>query len=152
LVIGDFNERIGEDPRGISKLAAQFQLEDIMHRHHQHLNEPATYARGQKRIDYALGTKAIANAVVTCGYEPFNYRFHTDHRALFLDFDTQKLFGTPTQNLAPFPLRTLHSNNIRQVTQYIQEKHRITLLERNAVERGKRLSEPGKVATNLRRG
>jgi hypothetical protein len=30
LLIGDFNERIGEDPRGISRLAAQFELQDIM--------------------------------------------------------------------------------------------------------------------------
>jgi hypothetical protein len=93
LFLGDFNERIGEDPSGISRIAAQFELEDLMQHQHQYLNEPATYARGHKRLDYALGTHAVARATIACGYEPFNFRFHTDHRAFFIDFDTQTLFG-----------------------------------------------------------
>jgi hypothetical protein len=138
-LVGDFNERIGEDPNGISQLAAQLQLEDIMHYHHHHLNEPATYARGQKRLDYALGTNAVVRAVVACGYEQFNYRFHTDHRAMFLDIDVHKLFGAATQHMVNYPLRTLHSNNIRQVTTYIQEKHQL-LTQCNAFERSKQLA------------
>jgi exonuclease III len=120
LLIGDFNERLGEDPSGLSKIAAQFELVDLLQHHHQHLHEPATYARGHKRLDYALGTINVANAVIACGYEQFNLRFHTDHRALFLDFDTRKLFGASTQHLENYPTRILHSNNIRQVTKYMQ--------------------------------
>lgn len=142
LLIGDFNERIGEDPSGMSKIAAQFELQDILKTQHGHLSEPATYARGHKRLDYALATPAVANAVIACGYEPFNYRFHTDHRAIFLDFDTQKLFGSTTQSLVNYPLRNLHSNNIRQVTSYVQEKHRL-LSQCNAFERGNQLEASG---------
>lgn len=50
ILTGDFNERLGDDPSGMSKIAATFELIDIMHQQHPHLNDPATYARGSKRF------------------------------------------------------------------------------------------------------
>jgi hypothetical protein len=102
------------------------------------LTEVATYARGSKRLDYVLGSAEIANSIENCGYEPFNFRYHTDHRAYFIDLNTNILFGTTIQPLAKFTDRILHSNNIRQVTRYIQEKHKM-LKACNAFERGNRL-------------
>ena len=112
-----------------------------MKHEHPHLTEVATYSRGSKRLDYILGSPEVAHALLSCGYEPFNYRYHTDHRAYFLDLDTQLLFGATIQPLAKFSDRILHSNNIRQVTKYIQIKHKM-LSACNAFERGNRLEHP----------
>jgi hypothetical protein len=142
LVLGDFNERLGDNLNGTAQLAAEFNLTDILSIQHPHLQDPATYTRGHKRLDFALGSDRIAIAVQACGYEAFNYRFHTDHRAYFIDLNTELLFGSPTQPLSQFSSRILHSNNIKQVTSYIKEKHAL-LLSCNAFARAEQLSKPG---------
>jgi hypothetical protein len=141
LLLGDFNEAFGNDIDGIQKVASICGLLDLMSLRHSS-TPPATYARGRTRLDYALATNHVANALVTAGYEPFNSRFPTDHRSYFLDFDTQKLLGTDTQTLGKHSDRILRSNNVAQTTQYIQAKYDL-LLEHNAFARGDQLSQPG---------
>jgi hypothetical protein len=104
--------------------------------------DPATYIRGHKRLDFALGSGRVVQAVLSCGYEAFNYRFHSNHRAYYIDFDTKVLFGSVTQHLVHHTARILHSNNVKQVTQYIREKHKL-LSTHNAFERANQLSKPG---------
>jgi exonuclease III len=79
LILGDFNERLGENLNGTAQLAAEFNLTDIFSIQHPNLQDPATYARGRKRLDSALGSARVSAAVQACGYEAFNHRFHTDH-------------------------------------------------------------------------
>ena len=141
LLLGDFNERIGEDTNGMSRIATEFNLIDVMKLHHPHLDEVATYARGRKRLDFVLGSHNVATAIINCGYESFNYRYHTDHRAYFVDINSQLLFGSTPQSFAKFSERILHSNNIRQVTKYIQLKHKM-LTACNAFNRGNQLENP----------
>jgi hypothetical protein len=141
LLIGDFNERLGDNLNGTAQLAAEFHLTDIFSIQHPHLQDPATYARGKKRLDYALGSARISAAVQACGYKAFNYRFHTDHRAYYIDLNTEILFGSATQTLAPYSSRILHSNNIKQVIQCIKEKHAL-LLNCISFERAEQLSKP----------
>lgn len=142
LLVGDFNEQIGDEQQGMSSIATEFDLTDIFKIQHPHLLDPATYARGRKRLDYALGTPGVARAVHSCGYEPFNFRFCTDHRAYFLDFQTDTLFGSPTQTLVHHSTRILQSNNVKQVTRYINTKHQL-LSNCNAFNRGNQLSKAG---------
>jgi exonuclease III len=142
LLLGDFNERLGDKPHETAHIAATFDLTDIFRIQHPHLLDPATYIRGHKRLDFALGSARVAQAVHSCGYEAFNYRFHTDHRAYFIDFDTEALFGSATQQLVHHTTRILHSNNVKQVTQYIREKHQL-LSNHNAFARADKLSNPG---------
>lgn len=142
ILLGDFNERMGDDPNGMSSINAEFRLVDIMANRHPTLTEPATYARGRKRLDFALGTHRVAAAIIAGGYEQFHFRFHTDHRAFYMDFSTDGLFGSPTQQLAKMAERGLHSRNVKQVTQYIAEKHQM-LTASNAFARSNRLNIPG---------
>ena len=94
------------------------------------------------RLDYALGTHRVASAIITGGYEQFHFRFHTDHRAFFMDFSTEGLFGSPTQQLAKMVERGLHSRNVKQVTHYIAEKHKM-LTASNVFVRIEKLKLPG---------
>ena len=141
LLLGDFNEQFGSDPEGMTKLAVTCKLIDLMSVRHSNA-PPATYARGRKRLDYALGTTHVASALLKSGYEAFNTRFHSDHRAYYLDFDTTLLFGTATQTLGNHQPRVLKSNNVNQATQYIKMKYDF-LKSHNAFDRGHQLGNPG---------
>ncbi|KAI2499828.1 hypothetical protein MHU86_14645 [Fragilaria crotonensis] len=142
LLLGDFNESIDGNFNGMCKIMADFHSVDLMAgRSDQRI--PATYSRGQLWLDYGLATKRVADALVAAaGYESFNERFPTDHRAYFFDLDTDKLFGSQTQPLATPPLRMMHSTNVKQVTQYLREKYK-QLEQCNAFARGYQLSMPG---------
>jgi exonuclease III len=141
LLTGDFNESIDEHYNGMSSIAAEFHLVDLM-KTRSTTKPPSTYARGRLRLDYGLATKRVADSLVAAGYEAFNERFPTDHRAYYFDLNTEKLFGAPTQQLSPPGLRLMQSTNIKQVTQYIREKYR-QLEQSNAFSRGYQLSLPG---------
>jgi hypothetical protein len=130
--MGDFNEDIGQEADGMISVMQSVGLIDIMRQQHP-LHLPATYARGQKCLDYVLGTAAVAAAVRKAGYEPFNARYTTDHRPYFVDFSVTELFGHPTQPLSKLEPRVLKSNNLHQVTAYVRKKY--DLLERHNVFR-----------------
>ena len=55
LVMGDFNEAIGQEADGMIAVMQSLGLIDIMQRQHPS-PLPATYARGQKCLDYVPGT------------------------------------------------------------------------------------------------
>ena len=141
LLVGDFNEVFGMDLEGMVNVALQCNLIDVMRSRHSSA-DPATYARGRTRLDYSLATGHVVRSLKRAGYEQFNARFHTDHRASFLDFDTARLFGTATQTLGAHAPRILKSNNVTQVTQYIKALYDL-LLEHDAFARAERLSHPG---------
>ncbi len=80
--------------------------------------------------------------MIAMGYDPFNVRLSSDHRGFFLDFDTDKLFGNPTSDLASVKRRMLKANNTAQVTTYINKMYEL-LLAHNAFDPGTRLTYPG---------
>jgi hypothetical protein len=141
LLVGNFNEAFGADSTGITSLATACNLLDLMRIRHSS-TDPATYSRGRTRLDFSLATGHVAHALVKAGYEPFNSRFHTDHRAFFMDFDTAQLFGTATQQLGAHAPRILKSKNVSRVTQYIKAKYEL-LCEHNVFARAERLHSQG---------
>ena len=141
LLTGDFNEVFGSESDGMSKIANETGLIDMMAKHNPS-TPPATYARGAKRLDYALASPAISEALVAAGYEAFDSRIPSDHRGYFFDFDTAKLFGSDTQELETRTRRILQTCNAKQVTEYIRQKHQL-LLHCDAFNRSIKLSSPG---------
>ena len=86
ILVGDFNEAIGKEVEGMISLVQGLGLIDLMGaRHNQAL--PFSYARGGRCIDYRFATANVCAALKKCGYESFGYRFPSDHRAYFFDFD-----------------------------------------------------------------
>ena len=142
LIVGDFNEQLGLDPDGMTKIASDFGLIDLMAQRHSS-PPPATYARGSKRLDYALASPLIGDSLISAGYEEFNARMSSDHRGYFFDFNTTLLFGSATQSLVTQQKRGLSTSNVHQVTEYIREKHRILFGHHNASSRALQLSLPG---------
>ena len=141
LLVGDFNEALGSDPDGMVKIATQFDLLDVMATRSSSV-PPATYARGSRRLDYALASASVCHAVKSSGYDAFNSRISSDHRGYYLDFHTTLLFGSDTQQLASRTIRTLSSTNHTQITAYIRKKYEL-LDKCNAFDRAQKLSDPG---------
>jgi exonuclease III len=148
LVVGDFNETIDNAASGIARIMsapdfATRPLIDLMSAKHGH-QVFATYARGRRRIDFALGTEGVYHALRSIGYEPFGHRIFSDHRPFYLDLDTSQLFGNATP---PFPskgIRSVQSDCPQQVTTYLEEMDRM-VTSRNILQRSRDLAnEPGK--------
>ena len=93
LLVGDLNEQFGVDSDGIAKVAESLQLIDLMACRHSSA-PPATYARGTKRLDYALASQHVCDALRSSDYEELNSRIASDHRGYYFDFDTEMLFGS----------------------------------------------------------
>jgi exonuclease III len=100
LLVGDFNETIDDLNSGMSKIVSDFHLVDLMQGRSGH-PFPATYARGKHRLDYGFATQRVADALESAGYEAFNERFPTDHRAYYFDFNVDQLFRNAHARLAP---------------------------------------------------
>ena len=141
MLLGDFNEVMGEDPDGMTSLAHQLELYDMMSSRHSS-PPPVTYSRGRRCLDYGLATPLVIQAITRCGYEAFHIRYPSDHRAYYFDMDVNLLFGTRIQQLSKFEPRTLYSTNVRQVSEYIRRKFK-ALQECNAFERSARLELAG---------
>ena len=97
-------------------------MDIIGHRHPSTKSLP-TYIRGTKRLDYAIITPELESAVNRCGYLPFHSHFRSDHRFLYLDFDTTVLFGSPTVSMPLHTLREFSSKDTTLVVKYLKAKY-----------------------------
>ncbi len=104
----------------MARIASTHNLVDILFQRNPDLPEPNTYIRGSTRIDFALISPELTDAVSACGYESYHQRIKSDHRGFFLDFNTEILFGNETPALAPMSLRDFLSKNPANNTAYIQ--------------------------------
>jgi hypothetical protein len=82
-----------------------------------------TYARGKKRLDYALATPLAASTIIAGSFEPFNHQLASDHQAFFLDFDEIALFGSQSPSLPSMQWRDLHAKNPKEITKYLKAKY-----------------------------
>jgi hypothetical protein len=82
----------------------------------------ATWIDGSEVIDYVLVDAGLLPSITACGYSPFLERIHGDHRGMFVDFDTVKLFGAPDTRLAPRTERHLKSSNPQHIKPYFESK------------------------------
>ena len=127
ILVGDFNEDIGETADGMVSVIQDLDMVDMMGAARHNSALPITYSRGRKCLDYGFATAHVCTALTACGYESFGHRFPSDHRAYFFDFDMRRLFGTQIQPLSKFEPRQLYSTNAKQVTRYLRKMNAIML-------------------------
>lgn len=121
--MGDFNDVLDASNEGNSHLCSEFHLTDLMFSLVGRDNFP-TWSRGTtRRVDFVLCDEWISQAAVAGCYEPFQYRFHGDHRNMAIDFDIIQLFGNPTHVLAPLASREFTSKDPKSVRTYLEAKH-----------------------------
>ena len=76
LLVGDFNEPFGSDPDGLSFIAGELSLVNLIATRHPSLSPPAMYSRATKCLDYAMGSARIRDAMIAMGYDQFNAFYH----------------------------------------------------------------------------
>jgi hypothetical protein len=121
VLCGDLNEELGSTAGGMTQLASDLNLIDI---HTQELgldNEVASYACGTKRLGYILMTKQIASHTTNCGAKPFNHRFYSNHRGIWVDLELLGLFDCNLPPLARPQYRDIRSGRPKLVRKYVAE-------------------------------
>jgi hypothetical protein len=100
ILIGDFNERLGDDPNLMASICGEFDFLDAHDFQHGNAAMVPTYIRGTKRIDYCFLSPSLAPFVRRACIDLFNKCYHSDHRALFLDIDLKAYLGNSLPKLA----------------------------------------------------
>jgi hypothetical protein len=123
ILTGDFNELVGEDPRGMTKVLTEGNLTDA--HDYQHGNvDISTYTRGVKRLDYVFVTPRLVEHILRSGYEPFHARIPSDHRGYFVDFDLAGFLDRQLPSIFSSTSRAIrgaHPSNITKYTEYLNE-------------------------------
>jgi exonuclease III len=131
ILSGDLNEELGTDIQGFARISAKFNLVEIIQHFHGSEGEPPTYARGTRRLDYIFCTPNLLASVKQCGILPYSEILDSDHRALYVDFDTTTLIGGDLASLSATPVRILRSRDVKGREKYVEavakymEDHRV---------------------------
>ena len=134
---GDFNENLGETIDGLARLVSECKLTDVHAHFHGIKNEPATYVRGTKRVDYIFVSETVLPFVRFCGIESFFSTVHSDHRGSFLDLDLVGLLGGESAKLVPTALRGV-SGSSPHSEKYVLALYKY-LLQHNVMNRGEKV-------------
>ena len=93
LILGDWNETC-QGTSTSQKRCDEFGLVDIWLHFHPNHATITTYTRGPRLYFAPAPLSLTKNKAINIVYKPFHYRFFTDHRGFYIDFDTTLLFGT----------------------------------------------------------
>jgi ribonuclease HI len=117
----DANEPlISDQTTEVERVLIECGLVDIHTECHQDPDQPATHSAGSNKIDFVFCSPDILDSVTAATIAPFNLGYHSDHRALIVDFDAQRLFGGTTSQIDPTARRKLVSTNPRVTKKYIE--------------------------------
>ena len=119
ILCGDFNESIGDNIHGLDSIITKYNLTDAIQHQHGH-HTVSTYSRGNKCLDYIFVSQNILPSIQQSAILPFNYVVSSDHRAIYVDFNTSILFGKGVSPLLSPPARSLRSSNEKQKAIYIE--------------------------------
>jgi hypothetical protein len=122
IIPGDLNELLGNNPEEFGSITSEFNLADV-YRHRHGMAEPATFNGGHRRLDYILCSIPLLSTVTACGILPLNILSHSDHRTVFVDFDTKLLFGSLPSELASCKDPQFKSRDYENSEQYVYSMH-----------------------------
>ena len=122
VLVGDFNEGITDPDSGLDRLATSCELADLFSVRLGSPMIPATYQRGTKRLDYVLMSPELLPHVRAAGYEPYGYRIPSDHRGMYVDFDTEALLHHDLIPLAAASTRDFSSKSPEVIQRYVTAK------------------------------
>ncbi|OEU11118.1 hypothetical protein FRACYDRAFT_246229 [Fragilariopsis cylindrus CCMP1102] len=132
ILTGDFNELVGDDHRGMTKVLSAGSLTDA-HEHQHGTVDITTYTRGTKLLDYVFVTPRLVDHILRSGYEPFHSRIASDHRGYFVDFAQAGLFDRQLPAIYSASSRAIRGTHPSNITKYVEHLH--AYLEENDMYR-----------------
>lgn len=133
VVMLDANEPLHARTDGIHKLMEQANLQDVFNAIHpdKEQDEFPSHINRSQRIDFILARPHTCRFIKAVGYAPFYSLFHSDHRAIYCDFDSSITKQQLNPLIAP-PVRLIGTNSssseAKKYIQYVYEQftfHRI---------------------------
>ena len=120
VAFGNFNEDIQRSKR-IEKFLLDSNLVNAATEKHQG-DLPRTHDRGISCLDMIAVSRTMdQNAIKRCGYLPFYEGVATDHRAVFIDIDSDYLFTNATQDTNKNIMRGFMTDQPKKADKYLQQ-------------------------------
>ena len=95
ILMADINEFIG-DKKALHKFCQITNLIDSISLLNPELHYDPTYLWGKKRIDYIFISPSLADVAVKAGHHNYYQHFISDHKGIYIQFNTSYLFDTAT--------------------------------------------------------
>jgi hypothetical protein len=100
ITVGDFNEKLSDDPNLIASTCTQFNLFEALDYHHGDEAMIPTYIHGTKRLNYEFLQQDLQPFLLVSGFNMFNECVHSDHQDTFLDINLCAFLGDCIPKLA----------------------------------------------------
>ena len=120
IVVGDFNEGISDEKRGIHTRMFEIGLINVFEEKMGASNLPRTYKRGSKCIDHIYVTSKVFNLITSCGIAPFNYFLKSDHRAMYIDIKINRILDAEQHVIQHASMRRLKLNSVSAIEKYYE--------------------------------
>lgn len=140
IMLIDANERIGEKPGGLTAVMGRAGLIDLVRYCHPNDDEINTHTRGSKQIDFILGTRGVSNVCNRAGILPFGIGYMSDHRAIFIKINIEKLLSAQINSIDSITARKLTQATPKERKIFLEEVH-LHWVNQNLYERLKKLAE-----------
>ena len=120
ILLGDFNTTDTADRHNpINALRQRCNLTDAIGHCHDCSNH-TSYSRGTTIIDYCLVSTDILPSIRSCGYLPLHFLCFSDHRSLYVDFDSSILFGGSPSKIAKPTARFVKSRDSQSTEKFLK--------------------------------
>ena len=119
ILLGDFNSSradTGHNP--IDTLLKDCLLSDAIGHHHD-CSRGTSYSRGNSIIDYCLISDSLLPSIRSCGYLPLHFFCYSDHRSLYVDFDSTILFGGAPPKISKPTARFVNSRDSQATSRFL---------------------------------
>ena len=119
ILVGDFNTSKSENSHNpINALLSTCHLSDAIEQFHDYTNQ-TSYSRGASIIDFCFVSTDLVPCIKACGYLPFHFFCLSDHRCLYVDFDSAALFGNQPPKIAQPNARFVKSRDSTSTEKFL---------------------------------
>jgi hypothetical protein len=141
ILMMDANEGLFDKASGVATFFQETGLVDVIGNKHGYENDPPTYKRGTKRIDFVACSPDIVEHVKRAGIAPFGEgKATSDHRLLFIDINIVKILKGDATILHDMHRRRLVSLNSDNVAKYFKHLWKY-MRDHNVAQRMDQVSE-----------
>ena len=122
ILTSDINDEAGaEFNHGWNIMMNELGLRNIIQTNHQKRTLPRTYDRGSRCLDIiAVSENIKPQDILRCGIMPFYTLSASDHRALYIDLNTDNIFGVVSPDLTNHTHRRFTTRNVYKCRKYIE--------------------------------
>ena len=120
VLTGDLNTSISaKHTNPITTLQESCDLSDAISTFHD-CSRSTSYSRGNSIIDYCFISRELIPCVKASGYLPLHFFCFSDHRGMYIDFDSSLLFGSCPPKIPKPTARFVNSRDTQSTSKFLQ--------------------------------